>query len=114
MSLHGLSIAGPNSRKVLEQLVDQDVSNEAFKFMDFREMDVNGAPCMVNRISYTGDLGYEIWMSPEYQRKVYNGLKEAGEPFGIRDFGMRALLTMRLEKKFPNLVCRIKTYLWAI
>ena len=102
MSLHGLSIAGPNSRKVLEQLVDQDVSNQAFKFMDFREMDVNGAPCMVNRISYTGDLGYEIWMSPEYQRKVYEGLKDAGGSFGIRDFGMRALLTMRLEKNFPT------------
>ena len=58
MTLQGLSIAGPNSRKVLEQLVDQDVSNTAFKFMDFQvKMDVNGAPCFVNRISYTGDLG---------------------------------------------------------
>ncbi len=102
MSLHGLSIAGPDARKVLEKLVDQDVSNDAFKFMDFREMDVNGAPCMVNRISYTGDLGYEIWMAPAYQRKVYDGLKDAGAEFGIRDFGMRALLTMRLEKNFPT------------
>ncbi len=102
MTLHGLSIAGPNARKVLERLVDADVSNAAFRFMDFREMDVAGAPCMVNRISYTGDLGYEIWMAPEYQRKVYAGLKAAGADFGIRDFGMRALLSMRLEKNFPT------------
>ena len=102
MSLQGLSIAGPNSRKVLEKLVDADVSNAAFKFMDFREMDVNGAPCMINRISYTGDLGYEIWVSPEYQRRVYDGLKQAGAEFNIRDFGMRALLSMRLEKNFPT------------
>jgi dimethylglycine dehydrogenase len=102
MGLHGLSIAGPNARKVLEQLVDADVSNSAFRFMDYREMDVNGAPCMVNRISYTGDLGYEIWMAPEYQRRVYDGLKQAGAAFDIRDFGMRALLSMRLEKNFPT------------
>lgn len=102
MNLQGLSVAGPNARKVLEKLVDTDVSNGAFRFMDFREIDVNGAPCMINRISYTGDLGYEIWVAPEYQRRVYNGLKQAGEEFGIRDFGMRALLSMRLEKNFPT------------
>jgi dimethylglycine dehydrogenase len=102
MNLHGLSIAGPNARKVLAKLVDEDVSNKNFRFMDFREMDVNGAPCMVNRISYTGDLGYEIWTAPEYQRKVYEGLKRSGSEFGIRDFGMRALLSMRLEKNFPT------------
>ncbi len=102
MSLQGLSIAGPNARKVLEKLVDSNVSNSGFRFMDFREIDVNGAPCMINRISYTGDLGYEIWVAPEYQRRVYDGLKQAGAEFGIRDFGMRALLSMRLEKNFPT------------
>ena len=102
MNLVGLSIAGPNSRKVLEQLCDDDVSNEAFRFMDIREMDVNGAPCIVNRVTFSGDLGYEIWMAPSYQRKVYEGLKQAGEGFGIVDFGMRALLSMRLEKNFPT------------
>ncbi|MGL4405550.1 MAG: GcvT family protein, partial [Notoacmeibacter sp.] len=62
--LVGLSIAGPLSRKVLEQLVDADVSNAGFKFMDSREMDVAGVACVVNRVTYTGDLGYEIWMAP--------------------------------------------------
>ena len=102
MTLHGLSIAGPNSRKVLQKLVDEDISNSKFQFMRFREIDVNGAPCMINRLSYSGDLGYEIWMAPEYQRKVYRGIKKQGAEFNIKDFGMRALLSMRLEKNFPS------------
>ncbi|MDF1599753.1 FAD-dependent oxidoreductase [Mesorhizobium sp. YIM 152430] len=101
-TLVGLSIAGPRSRDLLAKLVDVDVSNGAFRFMDFREMAVAGAPCMVNRISYTGDLGYEIWMEPAYQRLVYEAIKREGEAFGIVDFGMRALLSMRLEKNFPT------------
>ncbi|MER9418968.1 FAD-dependent oxidoreductase [Mesorhizobium sp. M0306] len=101
-TLVGLSIAGPKSRDLLQKLVDVDISTKAFRFMDFREMAVGGAPCMVNRITYTGDLGYEIWMAPAYQRLVYNAIKEAGEEFGLVDFGMRALLSMRLEKNFPT------------
>lgn len=100
--LVGLSIAGPRSRELLARLTDQDVSNEAFPFMAFRAMDVAGAPCMVNRITYTGDLGYEIWMRPAWQRRVYLALHEAGADLGLRDFGMRALLSMRLEKNFPT------------
>ncbi|TPL36327.1 FAD-dependent oxidoreductase [Mesorhizobium sp. B2-4-6] len=101
-TLVGLSIAGPKSRDLLQKLVDVDVSTKAFRFMDFREMAVGGAPCMVNRITYTGDLGYEIWMAPAYQRLVYKAIKEAGAEFGLVDFGMRALLSMRLEKNFPT------------
>ncbi len=101
-TLVGLSIAGPKAQALLQKLVDVDVSTKAFRFMDFREMAVGGAPCMVNRITYTGDLGYEIWMAPAYQRLVYKAIKEAGEEFGIVDFGMRALLSMRLEKNFPT------------
>ncbi|RST84309.1 FAD-dependent oxidoreductase [Aquibium carbonis] len=101
-TLVGLSIAGPKSQALLAKLVDVDVSSAAFRFMDFREMAVGGAPCMVNRITYTGDLGYEIWMQPAYERLVYAAIKEAGAEFGIVDFGMRALLSMRLEKNFPT------------
>jgi dimethylglycine dehydrogenase len=102
MGLVGLSIAGPKSRAVLQALTDEDVSNAAFKFMDFREMDVAQAPAMVNRVTYSGDLGYEIWVKPEYQRRIYEGIMEAGEAHGIIHFGMRALLAMRLEKNFPT------------
>ncbi len=101
-TLVGLSIAGPLSRQVLRELCDDDVSNDSFRFMDHRRMDVGGCPCLVNRITYTGDLGYEIWMEPAYERTVYLAIKDAGEPHGIVDFGMRALLSMRLEKNFPT------------
>ena len=101
-TLVGLAIAGPKAQALLQKLVDEDVSSDAFRFMDFREMAVAGAPCMVNRLSYTGDLGYEIWMAPAYQRLVYAAIKDAGAEFGIVDFGMRALLSMRLEKNFPT------------
>ena len=101
-NLCGLSIAGPKSRELLSLLVDEDVSNNNFKFMDFKIMNVAGAPCLVNRITFTGDLGYEIWMEPSYERKVYTNIKSHGEKFGIVDFGVRALLSMRLEKNFPT------------
>ncbi|MEM8869000.1 MAG: FAD-dependent oxidoreductase [Pseudomonadota bacterium] len=100
--LVGLTVAGPKARDVLAPLVTGDISRTAFKFMDYREMDVAGCPCRVNRISYTGDLGYEIWTEPCYERAIYFALKESGAAFGIRDFGMRALLSMRLEKNFPT------------
>lgn len=100
LGLVGLSIAGPNARNVLAKLCSEDVSNAVFKFMDFRVLDVATCPARVNRISYTGDLGYEIWVKPEYQRKLYLALLEAGEEFNIAHFGMRALLNLRLEKNF--------------
>jgi dimethylglycine dehydrogenase len=103
MNLIGLHIAGPKSRDVLQAMTDEDVSGAAFKFMDHRpEMDVANVPAMVNRISYTGDLGYEIWVRPEYQRKLYEGIVKAGAAHGLVHFGMRAFLSMRLEKNFPT------------
>ncbi|WP_300515053.1 FAD-dependent oxidoreductase [Aliiroseovarius sp.] len=96
----GLSIAGPNARKLLEKLVDRDL--DAFRFMDIARMDVGMAPCLVGRVSYTGDLGYELWMEPAYQRYVYTRLMEAGAEFDIRPVGMRALNALRLEKNFGS------------
>ena len=102
MGLVGLSIAGPKSRAVLQALTDADVSNAAFKFMDHRAMDVANVRALVNRVTYTGDLGYEIWVKPEYQRRLYDAIIKAGKAHGIVNFGMRALLAMRLEKNFPT------------
>ena len=102
MGLVGLSIAGPKSRDVLQRLTDEDVSNAGFKFMDHRSMDIANVPAMINRVTYTGDLGYEIWVAPEYQRRLYLAIMEAGRDLGIINFGMRALLCLRLEKNFPT------------
>ncbi len=100
MKLIGLSIAGPNARALLQRLTDDDVSNEAFKFMDYREMEVATVKAQVNRVTYTGDLGYEIWVAPEYQRRLYESIQAAGTDLGLKNFGMRALLCLRLEKNF--------------
>ena len=102
MDLVGLSIAGPRARDVLAKLTDEDVSSAAFRFLDFRETNLASVPVMVNRVTYTGDLGYEIWVAPEYQRRLYEKVMEAGEEFGIANFGMRALLSLRLEKNWPT------------
>jgi dimethylglycine dehydrogenase len=102
MRMVGVSIAGPASRAVLQVLTDEDVSNGAFRFMDHRSMDVAHCPVHINRITYSGDLGYEIWTAPEYQRRLYHEIMRAGASHGIVNFGMRALLSMRLEKNFPT------------
>ena len=89
--LMGLSIAGPKARELLSRVTTADVSNEAFRFMAIRPMEIGLSPALVGRITFTGDLGYEIWMKPDYQLAVYDTLIEAGEDLGLRHFGGRAL-----------------------
>ena len=100
LELTGLSIAGPDARNVLAATCDEDVSSDAFRFMDFRAMDIGPIPALVGRISYTGDLGYEIWVGPEYLNLLFDLMMEAGQEHGIRPFGMRAMMSLRLEKNF--------------
>ena len=102
MDLAGLSIAGPNARAVLAGLTAEDVSNAAFPFLSIRRMEVGMLPALVARISFTGDLGYEIWVKPEHQRALYQALMAAGMPYGIKLFGARALNAMRLEKGYGS------------
>ncbi|RUU59513.1 FAD-dependent oxidoreductase, partial [Mesorhizobium sp. M2C.T.Ca.TU.009.01.2.1] len=100
--LTGLAIAGPKAREVLAKVTRADVSNAAFPFMAVARMDIGMAPCLVGRVSYTGDLGYEIWVAPEYQRAAYQALTAAGGEFGIGLFGSRALNALRLEKNYGS------------
>ncbi len=100
LGLQGLQIAGPKSRDLLARLAGCDVSREAFPFMSFRSADIGMIPAMVGRVTFTGDLGYEIWVKPEYLRALFDLLLGAGEDLGIRLFGARALNSMRLEKSF--------------
>ena len=100
--LMGLSVAGPKARELLSRVTDEDVSNEAFRFMAIRPMEIGLSPALVGRITFTGDLGYEIWMKPDYQLAIYDALLEAGEDLGLRHFGGRALNSLRLEKGFGS------------
>ena len=100
MQYAGLSVAGPRSRALLQSLTHEDLSTAAFPFLTFRQMDVGMIPALVGRISFTGDLGYEIWVTSEYQRALYDLLSGAGAEYGLKLFGGRALNAMRLEKSF--------------
>ena len=100
LDLCGLSIAGPNAQKVLAKLTDEDVSTAALPFMGFREMELGLVPAMVGRVSFTGSLGYEIWVKPEYLATLHSHIMAAGEEFSIRQAGGRALMSLRLEKNW--------------
>jgi dimethylglycine dehydrogenase len=99
-ALMGLSIAGPKSRALLASLTSEDLTTEHFPFMSYRRMDIGMVPAFVGRISFTGDLGYELWVSPDYHLALYEALVAAGAGFGLRHVGLRALNSLRLEKGF--------------
>ena len=100
LALQGLQIAGPKSRDLLARLATCEVSREAFPFMAFRSFDIGMIPAIVGRVTFTGDLGYEIWVKPEYLRSLFDLLTETGEDLGIGLFGDGRSTRMRLEKSF--------------
>jgi dimethylglycine dehydrogenase len=96
----GFSIAGPKARALLKTLCEADVSNEAFPFMNVRELNLGAIRARVCRISFTGELGYEIYARSEDHRALMLLLEKAGAPFGLKHFGGRAFDSLRLEKGF--------------
>src|SRR5258708_15421029 len=94
MEYVGLSVAGPNSGALLQSLVRDDLSTAAFPFMSFRRMEIGMVPGYVGRVSFTGDLGFEIWVTTDYQRALYDLLVKAGREYGLKLFGRRALNPM--------------------
>jgi len=98
----GLAVAGPKSRELMQKVSPYDFSNDYFRFMEMKQVSVGLVECLVGRVSYTGDLGYEIWMEAENQRSVFQTLMQEGESLGIGLFGLRALNSLRLEKNFGS------------
>ncbi|UYP69086.1 FAD-dependent oxidoreductase [Thalassobacter stenotrophicus] len=96
----GFTIAGPRARDVLAKVTRADVSHAAFKFLDVRQILIGMAQCVVQRVSYTGDLGYEIYCDAHEARHLYQVLSVAGEEYGMRPFGMRAMMSLRLDRFF--------------
>ncbi|QBF31658.1 FAD-dependent oxidoreductase [Thalassococcus sp. S3] len=97
---NGFQIAGPKARDVLKACTRQNVADMAF--MDVRRITVGMTDCIVQRVSYTGDLGYEIYCDPMSQRQLWSTLWAAGEPHGMVPFGMRAMMSLRLDKFFGS------------
>ncbi len=94
-----IAVAGPNSRKVLQKIVDIDMSNEAFPFMGASECVAAGIPkCRLFRISFSGELAFEINVPCDYGRYVWEKIYEAGQEFDIAPYGTETLGNMRIEK----------------
>jgi len=100
--LLGIGIAGPRSRELLSRLTGDDVSAAALPFLGFRAMDVAMLPAHVGRISFTGELGYEIWVPADCQLALHDAIVAVGTDLGLRHYGARALNSLRLEKSFGN------------
>ncbi len=101
-SRSGFQIAGPNARALLSRVIRADVSPQTFRFMDVRPLTVGMANCLVQRVSYTGDLGYEILTDQMSVRHLWDILTEQGTDLGLRPFGMRAMMSLRLDKGFGS------------
>ncbi|MBI4933969.1 MAG: FAD-dependent oxidoreductase [Actinobacteria bacterium] len=95
-----INLCGPKSRDVLQQVCEDDVSNEAFPYATARELTIGSAPVLALRIGYTGELGWELHVPTEYAAHVYETLRHAGDRHGIVDVGYRAIDTMRMEKGY--------------
>lgn len=98
----GFQIAGPRARDLLARISIDDLSNEAMPFLSVRVIDAGLCEALVQRVTYTGDLGYEIYVPAEKQVALYHALTEAGADLGLRPFGMRAMMSLRLEKSFGS------------
>lgn len=99
-ALCGFSLTGPLAREVLGRVCAEDVSPAVFPFLHTRELTIGLAPVLAIRVSFTGELGYELYMAPEFQRHVYDVLQREGQPLGMRNFGARALNSLRIEKGY--------------
>jgi dimethylglycine dehydrogenase len=96
--LQGVAISGPRSRELLQRVTREDVSPGALKFRDLRETFVCGVPVILLRLSFSGELGYEIYTEPTYLLRLWEGLETAGADLGVKPYGARALMSLRLEK----------------
>ncbi len=93
-------IWGPKAREVLAPLTPQDLGNEAFPYMSLREITVGNVPVRALRVTYVGELGWELYCPTEYGLGLWRALWEAGEPHGIVAGGYRAIDSLRLEKGY--------------
>ncbi|WP_293572700.1 FAD-dependent oxidoreductase [Phaeobacter sp.] len=95
---HGIALSGPKSRELLQRITRDDVLAASFKFRDVRQTVVAGVPVLLNRISFSGELGFEIYCKPHYLMRLAASIEDAGKDLGYRWYGARALMSMRLEK----------------
>ena len=95
-------VVGPKSRDLIGTLFPQvDVSNEAFPFMSWQDARLDGVPIRLARISFSGELAFEVYVNPWYARAVWERIIDAGQPFGITPYGTETMHVLRAEKGYP-------------
>jgi 4-methylaminobutanoate oxidase (formaldehyde-forming) len=97
-----LNIQGPKSRELMQSLTSTDLSNEAFPFRCAREIEIGYAKVLCIRITYLGELGYELYIKAEQATHVYDIIVEAGKKFGLHHAGLKALSSLRMEKGYRD------------
>ncbi len=98
----GFNVAGPRARDLLQRMTNADLSNEAFPFFRSARIDVAGISCVALRVSFTGDLGWELHVAEADQVALYDALLSAGEAVGAGPVGSRALMSLRVEKGYGS------------
>jgi sarcosine oxidase subunit alpha len=98
-ALCAVNLAGPRARDILARLTEEDLSPETFKYLDARQARVAGAPCLLLRIGFVGELGYEIHFPAAYGEDLWDAILAAGAPEGIRPFGLEPQRILRLQKQ---------------
>ncbi len=97
-----LNLQGPKSRELLQSLTSADLSNEAFPFRTAKEIDIGFARVLCIRITYLGELGFELYIPAEQATHVYDQIIEAGSRFGLKHAGLKALASLRMEKGYRD------------
>jgi len=97
-----LNIQGPKSRELMQTITTTDLSNEAFPFRCAREIEIGYAKVLCIRITYIGELGYELYIPTEQSTHVYDRIVEAGKKFNLRHAGLKALSSLRMEKGYRD------------
>ncbi|MGC8113974.1 sarcosine oxidase subunit alpha [Metapseudomonas otitidis] len=95
-----MTLSGPNSRKLLAEVTDIDLDKDAFPFMSWKEGKVGGVPARVFRISFTGELSYEVNVQADYALGVWKQLVEAGKKYNLTPYGTETMHVLRAEKGF--------------
>jgi dimethylglycine dehydrogenase len=98
----GFNVAGPQSRALLQRLTNASLATEDFPFMRSQRIEIAGVDCLALRVSFTGDLGWELHCAVQDQAKLYTALIEAGKDIGAGPVGSRALMSLRIEKGYGS------------
>jgi len=95
-----LVVAGPKARELMKKISKDDFSNENFKWLSSKKVDIGNAPCTAIRVNFVGELGWELHHPIEYQNHIFDKLIDNGKDLGLKPFGIRAMNSLRVEKSY--------------